>query len=54
MTSTIFETRHYNYPQNFIEMKPKLARLEQAIEKLEANLLKADAELPINGLLVQN
>ena len=45
MTSTIFETRHYHYPQNFIEIKPKLARLEQAIEKLEANLMTADTEL---------
>ena len=45
MTTTIFATHHYNYPQNFIEMKPKLARLEQAIKKLEANLIDADAEV---------
>ena len=45
MTTTIFATHHYNYPQNFIEMKPKLTRLEQAIKKLEANLMDADAEV---------
>ena len=45
MTTTIFATHHYNYPQNFIEMKPKLARLEQAIKKLEDNLMDADAEV---------
>lgn len=45
MTTTIFATHHYNYPQNFIEMKPKLKRLEQAIEKLEANLMNADAKV---------
>ena len=45
MTTTIFTTHHYNYPQNFIEMKPKLVRLEQAIKKLEANLIDADAEV---------
>ena len=45
MTTTIFATHHYNYPQNFIEMKPKLTRLEQAIKKLEANLLDADTEV---------
>ena len=45
MTTTIFATHHYNYPQNFIEMKPKIARLEQAIKKLEANLINADAEV---------
>ena len=45
MTTTIFATHHYNYPQNFIEMKPKLARLEQAIKKLEANLMDADAKV---------
>ena len=43
--TTIFATHHYNYPQNFIEMKPKLTRLEQAIKKLEANLMNADAEV---------
>ncbi|MGP5120441.1 ATP-dependent helicase [Psychrobacter alimentarius] len=45
MKPTIFDTHHYNYPQNFIEMKPKLARLEKAIEKLEANLMTADTDL---------
>ena len=45
MKSTIFDTHHYNYPQNFIEMKPKLTRLEKAIEKLEANLMTADTDL---------
>ncbi|MGE6440818.1 ATP-dependent helicase [Psychrobacter sp. NPDC078409] len=39
MTTSIFDTRHYKYPQNFLEMKPKLTRLEQAIKKLEANLI---------------
>ncbi|WP_262880684.1 UvrD-helicase domain-containing protein [Psychrobacter sp. ANT_WB68] len=43
--TTIFATHHYNYPQNFIDMKPKLTRLEQAIKKLEANLLDADNEV---------
>ncbi|WP_201508730.1 ATP-dependent helicase [Psychrobacter alimentarius] len=45
MKPTIFDTHHYNYPQNFIEMKPKLTRLEKAIEKLEANLMTADTDL---------
>lgn len=45
MKPTIFDTHHYNYPQNFIEMKPKLARLKKAIEKLEANLMTADTDL---------
>ena len=43
--TTIFATHHYNYPQNFVDMKPKLSRLEQAIKKLEANLINADAEI---------
>ena len=43
--ATIFATHHYNYPQNFIEMKPKLTRLEQAIKKLETNLITADTEV---------
>ena len=43
--STIFATHHYNYPQNFVDMKPKLTRLEQAIKKLEANLINADTEI---------
>ncbi|WP_350560991.1 UvrD-helicase domain-containing protein [Psychrobacter sp. CAL346-MNA-CIBAN-0220] len=45
MNTTIFDTRHYQYPQNFIEIKPKIQRLEQAIKKLEANLIDADAEV---------
>ena len=45
MTTTIFATHHYNYPQNFIEMKPKITRLEKAIKKLEANLINADDEV---------
>ena len=43
--TTIFATHHYNYPQNFVDMKPKLTRLEQAIKKLETNLINADAEM---------
>ncbi|HSP84607.1 MAG TPA: UvrD-helicase domain-containing protein, partial [Psychrobacter sp.] len=39
MTTTIFNTRRYSYPKNFKEIKPKLARLEKAIKKLEANLI---------------
>ena len=42
MTTSIFDTRRYKYPQNFLEMKPKLARLEQAIKKLETNLIDAN------------
>ncbi|WP_350655806.1 UvrD-helicase domain-containing protein [Psychrobacter sp. S1-30-MNA-CIBAN-0213] len=42
MTTTIFDTQSYNYPQNFMEIKPKLTRLEKAIKKLEANLIDAD------------
>ena len=42
MTPTIFDTHRYHYPQNFMEIKPKLARLEKAIKKLEANLIDAD------------
>ena len=45
MTTTLFDTQNYQYPQNFADIKPKLARLEQAIEKLEANLIDADAEV---------
>lgn len=45
MTTTIFATQHYNYPQNFIDMKPKLTQLEQAIKRLEANLINADTEI---------
>jgi len=43
MTTSIFDTRYYEYPQNFLEMKPKLAQLEQAIKKLEANLIDTAA-----------
>lgn len=42
MTPTIFDTHRYHYPQNFMEIKPKLARLEKAIKKLETNLIDAD------------
>ena len=44
MTTSIFDTRRYKYPQNFLEMKPKLARLEQAIIKLETNLIDANVQ----------
>ena len=47
MTSTIFDTHRYHYPQNFMEIKPKLARLEKAIKKLEANLIDADDDANI-------
>ena len=42
MTPTIFDTHRYHYPQNFMEIKPKLARLEKAIKKLETNLIDAN------------
>ncbi|MGB6925742.1 ATP-dependent helicase [Psychrobacter sp.] len=51
MTTSIFDTRHYKYPQNFLEMKPKLSRLEQAIKKLEANLI--DTAEPTNLKLLK-
>ncbi|WP_114700918.1 ATP-dependent helicase [Psychrobacter proteolyticus] len=51
MTTSIFDTRHYKYPQNFLEMKPKLTRLEQAIKKLEANLI--DTAEPTNLKLLK-
>ncbi len=47
MTTAIFDTRRYNYPQNFVEIKPKLERLEKAIKKLEANLIDADDDANI-------
>ncbi|MDN3399471.1 ATP-dependent helicase [Psychrobacter sp. APC 3426] len=50
MTTTIFDTQSYNYPQNFMEIKPKLARLEKAIKKLEANLIDADDDANIKLL----
>ena len=45
MTSSIFDTQNYQYPQNFADIKPKLARLEHAIKKLEANLMDADDDV---------
>lgn len=45
MTTTIFDTHHYQYPQNFNDIKPKLKRLAQAIKKLESNLIDADVKL---------
>ncbi|MGO2339187.1 MAG: ATP-dependent helicase [Psychrobacter sp.] len=50
MTTTIFDTRRYSYPKNFKEIKPKLARLEKAIKKLEANLINADDDANIELL----
>ena len=50
MTTSIFDTRHYKYPQNFLEIKPKLARLEKAIKKLEANLIDANDDANIELL----
>ncbi len=50
MTTTIFDTQSYNYPQNFMEIKPKLTRLEQAIKKLEANLIDASDEANVELL----
>jgi len=47
MTTAIFDTRRYNYPQNFVGIKPKLERLEKAIKKLEANLIDADDDANI-------
>ena len=45
MTTTVFDTQNYQYPQNFADIKPKLARLEQAIDKLESNLIDANADV---------
>ncbi|MGM8885600.1 ATP-dependent helicase [Psychrobacter sp. 1U2] len=42
MQTTVFNTESYNYPQNFADIKPKLEQLQQAIKKLEANLIDAD------------
>lgn len=50
MTTTIFDTCRYNYPHNFMEIKPKLTRLEQAIKKLEANLIDASDEANVELL----
>lgn len=38
----MFDISHYHYPQNFADIKPKLERLKQAIQKLEANLIDAN------------
>ena len=45
MSATLFDTQNYHYPKNFADIKPKLARLEQAIDKLEANLINADTNV---------
>ncbi|MEN2751347.1 ATP-dependent helicase [Psychrobacter sp. FBL11] len=50
MTTTIFDTQSYNYPQNFAEIQPKLTRLKKAIKKLEANLIDADNDANIELL----
>ena len=42
MSASLFDIQNYQYPQNFADIKPKLVRLEQAIKKLEANLIDAD------------
>ena len=45
MTATIFDTRFYKYPDNYADIKPKLERLEQAIKKLESNLMDANTDI---------
>ncbi|MGM8872072.1 ATP-dependent helicase [Psychrobacter sp. 2Y5] len=45
MQTTVFSTESYNYPQNFADIKPKLEQLQQAIKKLEANLIDADEKM---------
>lgn len=50
MTTTIFNTQSYKYPQNFVEIKPKLTRLQKAIKKLEENLIDADCNANIKLL----
>lgn len=50
MTTTIFDTQSYKYPQNFMEIKPKLTRLEKAIKKLEASLIDADEDANVELL----
>ena len=50
MTTTIFDTQSYKYPQNFEEIKPKLTRLQKAIKKLEANLIDANNDASIELL----
>lgn len=44
MTTTVFSTRPYKYPDNYEDIKPKIERLAQAIDKLEANLIDANPE----------
>lgn len=51
MSASLFNTQNYQYPQNFHDIKPKLKRLEQAIKKLEANLM--DAQLKGNKALLE-
>ncbi|WP_058368558.1 ATP-dependent helicase [Psychrobacter sp. ENNN9_III] len=50
MTTTIFDTQSYTYPQNFEEIQPKLTRLQKAIKKLEANLIDANNDASIELL----
>lgn len=45
MSASLFDTQNYHYPQNFSEIKPKLERLNNAIKKLEANIVDADSEI---------
>ncbi len=47
MPSTVFNTESYQYPQNFADIKLKLERLQQAIKKLEANLIDAESDTDI-------
>jgi len=47
MQTTVFNTESYHYPQNFADIKPKLEQLQQAIKKLEANLIDADSDTDI-------
>lgn len=51
MNTTIFATQHYQYPQSFNAIRPKLKRLELAIKKLEANLIDADMHPEVKGNL---
>lgn len=44
MTATTFAISNYEYPSNYSDIKPKLARLAQAIKQLEANLIDADTD----------
>ena len=47
MQKTVFNTESYQYPQNFVDIKPKLERLQQAIKNLETNLIDADSDLTL-------